>query len=42
MYAAGEGVAKSCDQARLLLATAAQRGSQEARDKLKTVISSCQ
>jgi hypothetical protein len=42
MYAAGEGVPKSCDQARLLLSTAAQKGSQEARDKLKTVISSCQ
>jgi Sel1 repeat-containing protein len=42
MYAAGEGVPKNCDQARLLLSTAAQKGSQEARDKLKTVISSCQ
>jgi hypothetical protein len=42
MYAAGEGVPKSCDQARLLLSTAAQKGSQEARDKLKTVISTCQ
>ena len=42
MYAAGEGVPKSCDQARLLLSTAAQKGSQEARDKLKTVISGCQ
>jgi hypothetical protein len=41
MYAEGEGVAKSCDQARLLLSTAAQRGSQEAREKLKSIISAC-
>jgi hypothetical protein len=42
MYAAGDGVPKSCDQARLLLSTAAQRGSQEAREKLKSIISSCE
>lgn len=42
MYAAGEGVPKSCDQARLLLTAAARKGSQEATDRLKTVISSCQ
>lgn len=42
MYAVGEGVPKSCDQARLLLSTAAQKGSQEARDKLKSIVSTCQ
>ena len=42
MYAAGDGVPKSCDQARLLLSAAAQKGSQEARDKLRTVITNCQ
>jgi hypothetical protein len=42
MYAAGDGVPKNCDQARLLLMPAAQKGSQEARERLKTVVASCQ
>jgi TPR repeat protein len=41
MYASGDGVHKNCDQARLLLAAAAQRGSNEARESLKDVISKC-
>jgi hypothetical protein len=34
LYARGDGVPKSCDQARLLLRVAAQKGSAQARDKL--------
>jgi hypothetical protein len=42
MYATGDGVQKSCDQARLLLAAAAQRGSDEERKKLKEMVLNCQ
>jgi hypothetical protein len=35
LYMAGDGVAKSCDQARMLLDSAAQRNSAQAADKLR-------
>jgi hypothetical protein len=35
MYASGDGVTKSCDQARLLLVAATKKGSPEAADKLR-------
>jgi TPR repeat protein len=34
LYARGDGVSRSCDQARVLLSAAAQRGSSEAAAKL--------
>ncbi len=41
MYATGDGVPKSCDQARLLLTAAAEKGSEPAREKLRDVIANC-
>jgi hypothetical protein len=41
MYAKGDGVPKNCDQARLLLSAAAEKGSQEAREQLKDVTANC-
>ena len=40
MYARGDGVSKSCDQARILLGTAAKKGSSEAAQKLRNLQSS--
>jgi TPR repeat protein len=37
LYIRGEGVAKNCDQARLLLAAAAKKGAEEAAAKLRTL-----
>ena len=43
LYARGEGVPKSCDQARLLLVAAAKKGVSEAAQKLRSLESSgCQ
>lgn len=41
LYVSGNGVPKSCDQARLLLTAVAKRGSDEARQKLKDVAINC-
>jgi hypothetical protein len=41
LYVRGDGVPQSCDQARVLLRAAAQRGSSEARDKLNTISRIC-
>jgi hypothetical protein len=40
MYLAGDGVPKSCDQARLLLTAAARKGVPQAADKLRSVLRS--
>lgn len=37
LYLRGDGVAKSCDQARILLTTAAQKGNREAAQRLATL-----
>lgn len=37
LYLRGDGVAKSCDQARVLLTTAAQKGNREAAQRLTTL-----
>ena len=41
LYAKGDGVAKSCDQARLLLTIAAKKGNSDAASRL-TTLDSCQ
>jgi hypothetical protein len=41
LYASGEGVAKSCDQARLLLTVAAKKGNTEAASRMRS-LDSCQ
>ncbi len=38
MYSRGDGVTKSCDQARVLLRAAAEKGSNEASQELATVV----
>lgn len=40
MYLAGDGVPKSCDQARLLLTAAARKGVPQAADKLRNLLRS--
>jgi TPR repeat protein len=40
MYMAGDGVPKSCDQARLLLTAAARKGVPQAADKLRNLLRS--
>lgn len=41
LYVSGNGVPKSCDQARLLLTAVAGKGSDGARQQLKDVVASC-
>jgi TPR repeat protein len=41
LYVSGNGVPKSCDQARLLLSAVAEKGSDGARQQLKDVVASC-
>jgi TPR repeat protein len=40
MYLVGDGVPKSCDQARLLLSAAARKGVPQASDKLRDLLRS--
>jgi TPR repeat protein len=40
MYLVGDGVPKSCDQARLLLSAAARKGVPQAADKLRDLLRS--
>jgi TPR repeat protein len=43
LYVRGDGVAKSCDQARLLLDAAARKGSSAAAERLRNLSASgCQ
>jgi cytoskeletal protein RodZ len=41
LYATGDGVPRNCDQARLLLTSAAQKGSEDAKGELERLVSTC-
>lgn len=41
LYARGDGVPRSCEQARILLVSAAKKGSSPAAEKLRSIESSC-
>ena len=41
LYARGDGVPQSCDQARILLTSAVKKGSSEAAEKLQSLSESC-